>query len=604
MVRWLLFACLLLAGRPGLAQEGVAWRPWGPAAFAEGRAAGKLVLVDAEATWCHWCHVMEARTYADPEVIALLKGKVVAVKADIDRHPDARELYEDIGWPGTAVYAPDGTPLYRHRGYLEPGALLDVLRGLLVDQARGALKPWREAAPVEAGAPPKGPVLERALQQLAETYDADRGGWGVSQKYPIAANVEAALLASDGTGNSAMRLRALYTLVRQRAITDPVWGGLYQYSVGPTWHEVHFERLATLQAGYLENLALAFRATADRDWVEDARPVLAFVRRFLEAEDGGFADSMDADLGGYETDRPFLDGHAYADLDDAGRVKAGIPRVDQRRYAQVQGLMVAALASLHAAAPELGTLASARRAEAYAERSLAAGDGYRHEAEAPGAAFLADQTAMLKGLLALHEATGERTFLARAERLGAFLAGRFATASGHYRARAAEPGAPEPGAVGALAEVRTPFEENAALARGFLRLHAFTGDPAWKDRALGILRALDGPGTVEGQGRWIGDFTAAWLEAAGEPAHLTVVGPAKDPCTQALFAAALARFAANRVVVLHDPAWGAPRNPELGFPPVKAPAAFLCGKGSCSRPLADPGSLVEDLAALGARPSR
>jgi hypothetical protein len=599
MVRWLLLALLVMAGRPGLAQGGVAWRPWGPAAFAEGRAAGKLVLVDAEATWCHWCHVMEARTYGNPEVIALLNGKVVAVKADIDRHPDARERYEDIGWPGTAIYAPDGTPLFRHRGYLEPEAFLGVLRGILADQARGALKPWQEEAPVSTMAPPKGPALERALQQLSETYDTDRGGWGRVQKYPIGANVEAALLASDRTGEAGLRLCALYTLVRQRAITDPVWGGLYQYSVGPTWHDVHFERLTTLQAGYLENLALAFRATGDRDWLEDAAKVLAYARRFLEAEDGGFAASMDADLGGYETDRPYLDGHAYAALDDAGRVKAGIPRVDARRYAQVQGLMIAALASLHAAAPELGTLGSARRAAAYAERSLAEGDGYRHEADAPGAAYLPDQTAMLKGLVALHEATGERAFLARAERLGAFIAAQFATPSGLYRTRTAEPGA-----FGALAEVRTPFEDNAALARGFLRLYAFTGDPVWKRRALGILRALDGPGALEGQGRWIGDFTAACLEAADEPAHLTVVGASEDPRTLALFTAALATFAANRVVVRHDPSWGAPRHPDLGFPPVEAPAAFLCGKGSCSRALEDPGRLVEDLAALGARLSR
>ncbi|MFN8012563.1 MAG: DUF255 domain-containing protein [Holophagaceae bacterium] len=599
MVRWLMLALLLLAGRSGSAQSGVAWRPWGPAAFAEGRTTGRLVLVDAEATWCHWCHVMEARTYSDPAVVALLGAKVVAVKADIDRHPDARELYEDIGWPGTAIYAPDGTLLYRHRGYLEPAAFLAVLRGLLADQARGAFTPWGETPQAPAVATPEGPALERALRQLAGTFDADRGGWGVTQKYPIAANVEASLLAGEAGRDPAMRLRALYTLVRQRAITDPVWGGLYQYSVGPTWHDVHFERLATLQAGYLENLALATRATGDGDWVEDARRTLAFATRFLEAPEGGFAASMDADLGGYETDRPYLDGHAYFALDDAGRVKAGIPRVDRRRYAQVQGLMISALASLHAAAPELDTLAAARRAEAYAERALAEGDGYRHEAETPGAAFLSDQAAMLKGLLALHEATGERPFLARAERLGAFITGRFATASGLYRARAAEPGA-----FGALAEVRTPFDDNAALARGLLRLHAFTGDPAWRDRALGILRVLDGPGAVDGQGRWVGEFAAACLEASGEPAHLTVVGAAEDPRTQALFQAALATFAANRVVVRHDPAWGPPRHPDLGFPPVKAPAAFLCGKGSCSRPLTEAASLVEDLAALEARRGR
>lgn len=590
-----------LRGQAG-AKASVAWAPWSPAAFELARAQGKLVLVDAEATWCHWCHVMDEKTYGDPGVAALLRDRVVAVKADIDVHPDARELYEDIGWPGTAIYSPAGVALYRHRGYIEAAEFRKVVQGLLADQAAGTLKPWKEeggdTAPAsERGA--SGPALDRALAQLEETYDESRGGWGTGQKYPIAQNVEAAFLAGAAGKAPAWRLRGLFTLSQQRALTDPVWGGIYQYSVGPTWHDVHFERLAVLQAGYLENLALAHRLTGDGDWVADARKVLGFLARFFEVKEGGYAATMDADLGGYDRRRGALDGHAYYALNDAGRVRRGIPRIDTRRYAQVQGLLIAALASLHGAAPELGTLERARRAAAYAEAKLASGGGYLHGERQAGAFFLGDQAAMLKGLLALHEATGEARWLDRAEVLGRFIEARLAEPSGLFRARSMEPGA-----AGAFAEVRTPFEDNALLARQFLRLHAFTGEARWKERAGGILAALGTPGRLEEQGRWIGDFTSAALEISRDPAHLTIVGARDDGRTRALFAAALADAAPNRVVVLHDPAEGAPRNPDLGFPALGKPAAFLCGQGTCRGPFADPATLVEDLRSAEGRQGR
>ena len=50
-----------------------------------------FVLLDLEAVWCHWCHVMDATTYRDPEAVALLKSKYIAVKVDQDSRPDLRQ---------------------------------------------------------------------------------------------------------------------------------------------------------------------------------------------------------------------------------------------------------------------------------------------------------------------------------------------------------------------------------------------------------------------------------------------------------------------------------------------------------------------------------
>lgn len=571
----LLALTLLPGSRPVQGQNArgqaaaIPWRAWSPAAFAEAKQAGKPVLVDAVATWCHWCHVMDARTYGDPEVAALIEAKFIPVRVDIDLHPDAAELYGDIGWPGTALYAPDGHPLARERGFIEPGDFRTLLNRALA--GKGDLEPASATAPETARDP-----LADSVKALDGHFDRAYGGWG-QQKYPLAMNLEEALDRA-WRGDEGARFRALYTLAQQRRITDPVWGGLFQYSAGPDWHAPHFERLTTLQAGYLRNLAEAFRATGDADFLADAKADLAFLRRFMAHPDGGFSATMDADAHG-------IDGHIYQALDDTARVKAGLPRIDTRRYAQVQGLMIAALADLSGVLGDPALLPEARAAEAWTRTHLADGAAYRH-AEGQEGRFLADQAAMLQGLLALHEATGEPRHLDRAIALAEAVEADFRDPSGLYRARAAAPGD-----LGAFAEVRLPFDDNASFARSLLRLEALTGDGRYRDRAARILAALSRQDRLEDQGRWLGDYILA-MRALKGLGHLAIVGdPAK---TEPLFRAARAAWLPETVLLLVDPSQPI-RNPELSFPSLDKPAAFLCGRGTCSAPFTDAEALVADL---------
>lgn len=578
-MRFLLFLLLLVTLQAPLSAQApggvhgespaIHWRDWSPAAFAEAKRAGKPVLVDAVATWCHWCHVMDGRTYGDPEIAALLDARFIPVRVDIDLHPDAAELYADIGWPGTALYAPDGKPLARERGFIEPAAFKALLLRAL--EGKGDLDATA-AASTETGKDP----LSDSVAELDRHFDGDFGGWG-RQKYPISMNIEEALDRA-WRGDEGAKFRALYTLVQQRRITDPVWGGLFQYSAGPDWHDPHFERLTTLQAGYLRNLAEAIRATGDEDFRKDASSVLRFLRRFMEHADGGFSATMDADAHG-------LDGHAYQAMDDADRMKAGIPRVDARRYAAVQGLMIAALADLDGAMDDSRLMPEAFAAEAWARAHLAEGPLYRH-AEGQAGLFLADQAGMLQGLIALHEATGDEAFLDRAIALADAVEQRLLDGSGLYRARVASPGGS-----GAFAETRLPFDDNASFARSLLRLEAITGESRFHARASRILGVLSQSQRLDDQGRWLGDYILA-MRALKGLGHLAVVGdPAK---TGPLFRAARAAWLPETVILRVDPSKPI-RNPDLSFPSLAKPAAFLCGRGTCSAPFFDPDQLKEGI---------
>ena len=61
------------------------WVPWTDDNFARAKQERRFILLDCAAEWCHWCHVMEATTYHDPEVQKALADKFIAVKVDIDR---------------------------------------------------------------------------------------------------------------------------------------------------------------------------------------------------------------------------------------------------------------------------------------------------------------------------------------------------------------------------------------------------------------------------------------------------------------------------------------------------------------------------------------
>jgi uncharacterized protein YyaL (SSP411 family) len=550
----------------------VRWQPWAGASFAQGKREGKPVLVDAEATWCHWCHVMEAKTYGDPEVAALVNASFVAIKADIDQHPDAQELYSDIGWPGTTLYAPDGTVLWRHRGYITKEDFLPILNRI----AKGDRTPWKGEEPAAASTTEGGDALAWGRKEVDRVFDENRGGWG-RQKYPIAMNLEE-LFRRASEGDDSARYRALYTLSQQRHITDPVWGGIFQYSAGPDWHQVHFEKLATLQAGYLENLAEAYRATKDEDWRRDAEKVLRFLHRFFQQSGGGFSATVDADLGGHGAAKPRMLGKDYYALSDQARVKAGLPRTDVRRYAQVQGLMISALAHLSAAMEDPQALDDARRTMAYAEKHLREGEGYLHAEGQPGVFFLQDQAAMLKGALALFEVTQDVVHLRRAQALAAFIQARFSDDQGLYLARY--------GGTEALPVAnRRPADENLLLARAFIRMHAFTGEEMWRDRAKAIADRLCTIPGLDAQGRWLGDALLLLAELKEDPPHLVVSGAIGDSRTQDLLAEAQRLWMPGVAILHHDPSAGEPLNPELSFPTMAQPAAFLCGKGTCSKPL-------------------
>ncbi|HZM06414.1 MAG TPA: DUF255 domain-containing protein [Candidatus Saccharimonadales bacterium] len=217
--------------RPG---ETIQWHTWSPALFEQAKREHRFVLLDLEAVWCHWCHVMDSNTYANPAVAALVKSNYIAVRVDQDSRPDLSSRYENYGWPATIVFNGEGGEIVKRQGYIPPGEMMAMLKAIVADPSSGpSVRP-----PVKIvfgdGLGLSSVWRDRLQRQLDAGYDARMAGWGREQKFLNCDNVEYCL-ARAGTEGGHYEKMARETLAAQQQLIDPVWGGVYQYSTDGDW---------------------------------------------------------------------------------------------------------------------------------------------------------------------------------------------------------------------------------------------------------------------------------------------------------------------------------------------------------------------------------
>ncbi len=588
LVTPLLLALSLFRSQAAWAEEKavIEWQPWSDKIFERAKAEHKLVLLDLGAGWCHWCHVMDEQTYADPQVIALLRKKYIAVRVDQDARPDLASRYEDYGWPATIVFKWDGSELAKRRGYIPPKPMASMLQAFIDDPTPG---PSVEAEPVVVAAAESALTAEQRVAMRAAfvgAYDAERGGWGDIHKFLNWDALE--FCATEGAaGDAPMEKMARQTFTAGRKLIDPVWGGVYQYSTDGDWDHPHFEKIMPFQTENLRVFALAATLFREPQWLDAAQKIRGYLQTFLTSPDGAFYTSQDADL------VPGEHGGDYFALDDAARRARGIPRVDTHLYARENGLAITGLAALYAASGDATCLADARRAAAWvlANRALPGG-GFRHDEHDTGGPFLADTLAMARAFLALYTVTAERPWLAHAEEAAAFLDAHFHAPLGFATTAAAPASALRP---------KAQVDENIALVRFANLLHHHTGKASHRAMAGHAMRYLAAPAVVERQGFGTSGILLADRELRTEPAHLTVVGPKDDPAAQKLFAAILRGAPPSARIEWFDPREGPLPRGDVEYPPLKVPAAFVCAGGSCSAPLETPELLARKLEKLGRR---
>lgn len=562
------------------AAEDIHWHDWSDEVFKTAEAEHKLVLLDLGAVWCHWCHVMDDTTYRDQAVIGELNSHYIAVRVDQDARPDLSRRYQDYGWPATIIFAPDGTEIVKRRGYVDTATMQLVLQESYAKPTPNPHQTANYSASDEQG-------LSRMqrdvlLATVVYAYDQQHAGWGDGQKFLDAGMMEFALNQTQ-EGNWVFRVAARESLKQSYNLIDPVWGGVYQYSDMPDWKSPHFEKILSIQSAYLSSYAYAYGVFKDEQYRDAANKVLRYLDAFMGTTDGVMYTSQDADVS------EKLTGHEFYPLNDAERRKLSQPPIDKNVYASENGAMISALTTLYAMTGDEAALQRAQRAMAWLRlhRALTEEGGFAHGEHDVGGPFLADTLAMSRAMLDLYAATGDRTWMQRAQQGAHFMQAHFADVEngGYFTAQPNK------------ANVLKPYkeiDENIVAARFTNLLAFYAHDKTMQDNAAATLRSVT---SIEQVSR--NAFSPGLLLADGEikapPLHLTVVGHKDDPQAQALFKAAIAQTPLYKQTEWLDKREGKLPGTDVEFPDLKTAAAFICTGNLCSAPVFDVTALNDQI---------
>ncbi len=573
---------------------GFSWWDWEEEAFRLAKELDVPILLSISASWCHWCHVMDEKTYSHPEVAAAINADFIPVRVDTDKRPDINARYNTGGWPTTAFLTPDGEVLTGGT-YMTPQQFLDTARQVSEYYRTNSaaieakvLEVQEQRQKALARSAPDGElrldIVAQVVSDLVAGFDEQYGGFGKAPKFPQTEALELALAEYRLSGDDRLRRVVEETLqgMASGGMYDHVEGGCFRYSTTRDWSVPHYEKMAEDNANLLALYLHAFQVFGEEAYKETASGIVRYLLDTLTDERGYFYSSQDAD-------------EEYYKLSAAERAEHKPPYIDKTLYTNYNGMLVSSLLQagvvLDWRAP---TEAALKAVDSVWDRNYTAGRGTAHTTSggADVAGLLADQVWMVRALLDAHEATSEPRYLQRAVELMDFVYAHLEDrAQGGFFDRVEDPNA-----LGRLRDREKSLTQNALAADIALRLHAFTADDKHREAAKRALTLFSEH--YSAYGFFAAGYAASVRAFLSQPIQAIIVGSAEDSLTRDLRQAALKLYAPYRVIQVVDPAWEEERLARLGYPAEPAPRAYICVGLTCAQPTADPNEVAGIVAPL------
>lgn len=312
----------------------VDWWPWCPEALELARQQDRPILLSIGYSACHWCHVMAHESFADPATAALMNRLFVNIKVDREERPDLDRIYQSAhqvlaqrpgGWPLTLFLTPeDQVPFFagtyfpnapRHglppfkQVLLRVEAIYREHPGPIREQNQAMLETLASFTPriAQIAEQPHAGPLELARRQLALHFDRDYGGFGGAPKFPHSTHMEFllrywAVTKDQGRPDSEALHMVTLTLesMIQGGIHDHLGGGFCRYAVDAQWMIPHFEKMLYDNGPLLALCCDAWQATGKALFRDAASTLGDWVMREMQAPEGGYYSSLDADSEGQE----------------------------------------------------------------------------------------------------------------------------------------------------------------------------------------------------------------------------------------------------------------------------------------------------------------
>ena len=304
------------------AHNPVDWQPWSKEALEKAKAEDKLVLVSIGYSSCHWCHVMEAETFEDENIAALMNENFVNIKVDREERPDVDQVYMTAlqlikgngGWPLNVITLPDGKPLYGgtyHTNAQWKKVITDISQMYREDPQRARDYADRVAAGVqevnliiadENQIELNQKLLTESLANWSPMWDMEWGGNKGRQKFPLPSNLNFLLDYAILGRQQEVKDHVEMTLdkIMLGGINDHIGGGFFRYSTDPYWKVPHFEKMLYDNAQLMGIYARAYREYNSVDYKAVVYRTFEFLEREMKNPEGGYYAAIDADSEGEE----------------------------------------------------------------------------------------------------------------------------------------------------------------------------------------------------------------------------------------------------------------------------------------------------------------
>ena len=306
------------------AHNPVDWYPWGEEALERAKAEDKAIFLSVGYSTCYWCHVMERKVFADPEIAAMMNEMYINIKVDREERPDLDEIYMTAtqimtgggGWPNSVFLTPDLHPFYAGTyfppvdSHGRPGfprvlkALHDHWVNRRDDVNEHGLKITEVIRQATGGSlgeteetPPERNLVTSAIEFLWSTYDSAYGGFGDAPKFPSPTNLELLLSEYDREEDEQLLEMITHTLdmMAYGGMYDQIGGGFHRYSVDARWLVPHFEKMLYDNAQLAKVYLLAYQRTQKPLYRRVAEEIFEFVFREMTSPEGGFYSAIDAE---------------------------------------------------------------------------------------------------------------------------------------------------------------------------------------------------------------------------------------------------------------------------------------------------------------------
>lgn len=302
----------------------VHWRPWSQDALAEAEAENKPILLSIGYSACHWCHVMNTESFADPATAEMMNSLFVNVKVDREERPDIDQLYQAAanqlghagGWPLTIFLTPKGEPFFTGTYFPDEDRFgQPSLRRVLQDVSRiwyeksgpvaGTVEKISQGLAALWGRDMRGQLPEDVNDQtaihIAQRFDIFYGGITGAPKFPSAGLLELCWRAYLRTGATQF-LQVVQTSLDNMCLAgiyDHLGGGFARYSTDEHWLVPHFEKILHDNALLVDVMTLVWQHNRSALYRERIEETIGWALRDMRVGEG-FASSQDASSDGEE----------------------------------------------------------------------------------------------------------------------------------------------------------------------------------------------------------------------------------------------------------------------------------------------------------------